>query len=206
MSDPLINILIRNKYRPELFRRCIDSISEQGYRSIYIHIYNDSEQALKDCVEYMDRLGAFQVGGTVEIYRGNIENKSDHYWNLYCNQLKSSVKSGWFFFLDNDDYLRPGALKELSKHLTEDTDGIICQFERNGRPKPNDRLIGAGKIIRGHIGGGCLVLHSKHKDIANWDDQKAADYRWIKAVSEKVKLKYINLVLQVAGNNGLHGQ
>jgi hypothetical protein len=109
--------------------------------------------------------------------------------------------------MDDDDYLiSPDILTTLSNYLTEDTEGLICQFLRNGKPKPNDQLIATRTIRKGLIGGGCLVLHSRHKDVSDWDSEAAADYRWIKSVSEKIELKFIPLVVQVAGNNGLHGK
>lgn len=202
MSRPLINILIRNKYRPELLRRCLQSVYDQNYSNVRLIIASDT------AVGYIDAQAALKEieFDNCKIIRLNPEVREKHYWNLYCNDLKEWVHSGWFFYLDNDDYLHPGSLKELSRHLTATTSGIICQFIRNGKPKPNDKLIRTRMIIRGRIGGGSIVLRHDHKDLANWDGEAAADYRFIKAISQKVALKFIPMILQVAGNKGLHGQ
>lgn len=201
--NPLINILVRNKYRPELFRRCLRSIALSGYGNIRLIIACDSVEAVKDV--------------TVLFQNTNIEplvlfvtpdRSHSHYWNLYCNELKARVDDGWFFFLDNDDYLESeGVLNivEAIRNTTPDI-GIICQFKRNGIAKPVPALMAKGIIQKGRIGGGCIVLHHTQKAIADWDGEQAADFRYIEAVSKKIKLKFVQVVLQVAGNNGLHGK
>lgn len=203
MNNPSIHILIRNMFRPELLRRCLKSIAAQNYHYVNIIACSDSEEAYQDFESAYKESGIKGWGYINTLVK---PTKEDHFWNLYCNELKRQVYDGWFFFMDNDDYLKPGSLQKLSTYLTEDIDGIICQFVRNGWRKPADVLLRSRLIIKGMIGGGCLVLSHKHKLIADWDGEKAADYRWIKEVSKQVKLKFIPLILQVAGNNGLHGQ
>lgn len=201
--SPLINILIRNKYRPDLFRRCIRSIAASEYPHVNLIIACDSSESLKDVV---DVFGSSKVVPTIVPVIPQKEHS--HYWNLYCNDLKSKVTEGWFFFLDNDDYLANGALMKLAE-VIKDTDpvtGIICQFDRNGRPKPSDVLIRNQIIEKGRIGGGCIVLHHTTKNLANWDGEQAADFRFIEKIKSWLPLKFIHLVLQIAGNNGLHGK
>lgn len=197
---PLINILIRNKYRPQLLRRTLESIVNQGYPALRIIMCSDTDEALSDGSEALISTGIryshFLVHPTGD----------DHYWNLYCNQLKKEVYDGWFVFLDNDDYLRPGSLKEIAQHLDDPAQGVICQFIRNKRPKPNDTLIRNKKILKGLIGGSCIILHQTHKYLAEWQSGPAADYRFIKAVSEKLPLKFVPVVVAIAGNGGLHGK
>jgi hypothetical protein len=191
---PLINILIRNKYRPQEFARCIESVNKQTYDNVRVIICYDSPEA------YVLSKGR----GDYE-FEVTPQPKHSHYWNLYCNDLMNKVWDGYFMFCDNDDTLIDSqALTRIVPYLTGD--GVICQFLRNGRPKPSDKLIRDKRIERGRIGGGSLILHSKHKDIAQWDGEKGADYRWIKAVSEKVSLEFVPIVVQVAGNNGGHGR
>jgi hypothetical protein len=178
MSQPLINILIRVS-RPEMFDRCIESVHLQTYSNIRIIIHQDIEP----------------------------RERKPYDWNLFCNILKSQVTSGYFLFLDDDDTLRdPFVIEQLARHLQDDPDGLICQFLRNGKPKPNDHLIATKQIRKGLIGGGCLVLAARYAGVADWEAKEAADYDWIAAVALKVKLKFVPLVVQVAGNNGLHGK
>jgi hypothetical protein len=200
---PLINLLIRNKHRPSMFRRCIRSIGYSGYGNLRLIIGCDSAESIRDVITLFDKSPFSPL-----VVPLRPDKSHSHYWNLYCNDLKSRVDAGWFLFLDNDDWIAPGALGKLAEVLavTDPGTGIICQFERNGKPKPNNALISAGSIQEGRIGGGCIVLHHSQKDVANWDGNKAADFRFIRDVSEKIPLKFVHLLVQIAGNNGLHGK
>lgn len=178
MNVPLVNILTRIS-RPRLFKRCLESIQQQTYSNIKHFTYPDSPERIKEPYD----------------------------WNLFCNELKSQVQQGYFFFLDDDDFLtHPYIVEELVRHLQDEPDGLIVQFLRNGKPKPNNSLIAQHVIRKGLIGGGCLVLNTKHKSLADWDAREAADFYWIEKISKQIILKFVPLILQVAGNNGLHGR
>ncbi len=191
---PLINILIRHKEgrRTEL-KRCIESIVNQTYKNYKIIVSEEDEGS--------DGNGALEINS--RLYKLIVP--VEHY-NLHCNDLKAQVKDGWFFFLDDDDYLAsPTVLEELSHHLFEGA--LIVQFLRknnNGRgrdvKKPSDRMIYDKIIKKGMIGGGCLVLHHSFKDVADWLPHACADYDWIKAVTDVVPTRFVPLVLQIAEN------
>lgn len=194
MNNPLINILIRTSYRPAQFVRCIESIKAQTYRNIRIVVGYDNDAALDYIPDDIERTWLFKV----EMY--------PYYYDLYCNRLKKLVTDGWFFFLDDDDILTsPTVLQELSAHLTSPHEAIICQFLRNGVPKPRDNYIKNRIIAEGKIGLPCLVLHSEHKGLSGLDGQKAGDYRYIKEVTDQVNTKFIALPLVSAAPRG-HGQ
>jgi hypothetical protein len=201
---PIINILIRNKYRPELFRRCIRSIAVSGYSRVRLIIACESPESMLDVVTVFKNSEIIPVIAPVKPDRSK-----PHYWNLYCNDLKSRVTDGWFFYMDNDDFLEEGSLLKLVDELNQmdPGTGLICQFRRNGKAKPIDQLMDRKIIEKGRIGGGCIVLHHSQKDIADWDgDGPAGDYRFIARVASKLPLRFVKLVLQEAGNNGLHGK
>lgn len=200
--QPLINILIRVS-RLQLFERCINSIKLQTYSNYKIIVCIDSSISGNvygiASADFMNKVYQFTAP---------ITNKDiPFHWNLFCNNLKSHVTDGFFLYLDDDDFLlSPTILEQLSEYLTDDVGGLIVQFLRNGKPKPSTALIAAGRIEKGRIGGGCLVLHSRHKDVADWGAKQAADYDWIAAVAAKVQLKFVPLVVQVTSNNGLKGK
>lgn len=203
MPDPLITILVRNKYRPELFKCCMDSITSQTYQQIRVIIGSDSPQAFKNAEDYAHRFPT-----TLVMLKPGTKG---HWWNLYCNELKSLVHAHdvetFFMCLDNDDYFFSiHSLQNISSHLSA-AEGLITQFLRNGFAKPSDELIKKRLVISGRIGGSCLILNARHKDLCNWDGNgPGGDYRYIKAISERVKLDFVNKVVVVAGNNGLHGK
>lgn len=198
--EPLINILIRNKYRPELLRRTLRSIGEQEYPNVNIIACSDSDEAFTDFNKAAAEAGLKFV--QMRVY----PTAEPYYWNLYCNTLKSEVTAGWFFYLDNDDYLRPGCLKDLARHLTDKNTGIICQFQRGKMVKPNRHLVKFKRVVKGLIGGSCIILHHTKKNIADWETGRAADFRYIKAVEAKMPLRFIPVLVAIAGNGGLHGK
>ncbi len=87
----LINVLIRTSYRPEQFKRCIESVKRQT------HPY------VRTIVGY-DRTEALDYIGEVESVPMKTE-EGRFFYNKFCNSLKSLVTEGWFFFLDDDDFL-----------------------------------------------------------------------------------------------------
>lgn len=66
-------------------------------------------------------------------------------------------------------------------------------------------MIDPSSLKMGKIGGSCIFLHHKQKNIADWKPHRAADYTFIKEVSEKLPLKFVKIVIVQTGNNGLHG-
>lgn len=180
---PLINILIRTSNRPTLFARCLQSIHAQTYQNYRIIVGYDRASALAYVPADLTKIFVYA------------DNSLPYFYDCYCNHLKVMVDDGWFFFLDDDDVLtRPTSLEELVAHIQE-PGAIICQFMRNGLPKPRTPYIRRGIIEEGKIGLPCLVLHSKYKSLSGLDGQKAGDYRYIKEVTSQVPTKFIELPL-----------
>lgn len=180
----LINILIRTSNRPALFARCLQSIRNQTFKNIRIIVGYDSDKALG----YLP----FEVV-PVMLHR---ESDLPFFYDQYCKWLAGAVREGWFFFLDDDDYLHsPAVLTELSEHFTGDHGAIICQFLRNGMPKPTSNYMRRGVIRDGHIGLPSLVLRAEHADKLYLDGHKSGDYRAIERITQQVKTKFIELVV-----------
>lgn len=180
----MINILIRTSNRPALFKRCINSIMAQTHKDYNIIVSYDNDEALK------------YIPCEAIALKVQSDPAFPYYWNLYCNSLKDQVVEGWFFFLDDDDFLRDKeVLRKIDKHLTDPSKAVICQFLRWGVPKPSSRLMDSKQIIRGYIGMPCLFLHHTKKDIASFDGYPAADYRFIKAVSEKIEINFVKTIV-----------
>lgn len=194
MELPLINLLIRTSSRPAAFTRCLSSIQQQTYSNYRIIVSYDNDEA----VNYI-RSDLFKI-------RVLMVSNFPFYYDLYCNNLKTLITDGWFFFLDDDDTLAsPTAIEQLSQHLTGPHEAIICQMLRNGVAKPRDNYIRSKVIAEGKIGLPCLVLHSKHKHLSGLDGYKAGDYRYIKDVISQVPTKFITLPVVNAGSRS-HGQ
>lgn len=200
----MINILIRSHDRPEQFRRCIESIKSQTHKDVHLIVSQDTKEA--------DTIKTLLDSGLSFHLRGIEPTGIPYSWNLYCNILKEQVQDGWFFYLDSDDYLHDKfCLQRISEKLDNPYVGVMCQYKRGPRTKPNTLLIQKGMINpaslkMGKIGGSCIFLHHKQKNIADWKSYRAADYTFIKEVSEKLPLKFVKIVVVQTGNNGLHGR
>ena len=201
----MINILIRHSAnRKEELKRCIASIQVQLYQSIHLILSADSEEAHQNII---DVVGPTQL--SYQVVRVESTGVAFH-WNFYCNNLKERVTSGWFFYLDDDDTLVDSyCLKQINTHLIYPYQAVICQFLRKGKPKPEIARAGELKtehIIRGKIGGSCIFLHTMNKNIAHWDGQRAADFRFIRDVSMKLPMLYVPIPVVRAENNGRKGK
>jgi hypothetical protein len=189
----MINIIIRTSYRPNSFKRLLDSIHSQTYEKINLIIGYDNNAAL----EY--------IPNNLPKHKVSADRNFPYYYDLYINELKAKIETGWFVAIDDDDILAsPTVLEKLAAHLTEPS-AIICQMLRNGIAKPRDNYIKNKIIAEGKIGLPCLVLHSRYKSLSGLDGQKAGDYRYIKDVTDQVPTKFINLPLVNAGARG-HGK
>lgn len=188
----MINILVRTSNRPEQFKRMFESVLAQTFKEWQIIVAFDNDKAVSYIPQHPK----------VKSFRVNTHTPDPYYWNLYCNDLKSEVTEGWFFYLDDDDYLRDKfVLESISMHLREG-EGTICQFMRGRIAKPQKPYFNRKEIVSGKIGGSCLFLHHSQKNVSDWTAGHSADYRWIKAVSEKVKLNWIPIPVVVAGGKG----
>lgn len=146
-------------HRPKMLIDCIESVMNCGYENIQQHIINGT--------------------GYGEGYK----------YNLLCNTLKSQVTDGYFFFLDDDDLLIPGALSKIELYLRNDRP-IICQMLRNGKPKPVRDI-----IKRGKIGMPCMIMHHSLASLADIPATVCGDYEWIKSVTDKVGYKFVPIPL-----------
>ena len=177
-----IHVLIRTIGR-ETMHRCIDSVNAQTYKDVKVHVYANAETIPK------------QAEWAHEIYIDQ-QRPIGFGYNLFCNTLKSQVEDGWFIFLDDDDYFDgPDVLEKLASHLTDTETAVICQFRRGMKIKPSQTEIQAKSITTGRIGMPCIVLHHSKKDIAHFDNSYNADFRFIKEISQKIKCKFIELVV-----------
>jgi hypothetical protein len=156
-------------HRPDMFARCMKSVNECGYNPISVMVIDGTGYG------------------------------SNYRYNELCNTMKEDVDTGWFFFLDDDDVIIPGALSKISEHLIGTTP-VIVQMLRNGTPKPSIDIIRPG-----HIGLPCMILHHSHKNVADVVARACGDYDWIKAVTDKLSYKWVPVPLVDAGLRS-HGQ
>lgn len=153
-------------HRPELLTRCLTSVGQQTYTD------------------------------TMVLLSENKGNMPGYSYNSLCNELKSRVTQGWFFFLDDDDYLfHNNVLAEIAEHLSDPETAVICQFLRNGWKKPNDHMILYEELVEGQIGMPCLFLHHTKKDLADIQPVENGDFLWINEIKSKMKVKFVRQIV-----------
>lgn len=183
LVNTLVNILIRHREgRRHLLERCLSSVQKQSFRNFKVTISVD-----------------FPVPDYIPSWCKVIEVSADQtkecYYNLYCNDLKATVEDGWFFFLDDDDYLdRANSLSLLAAELHTENMAVLVQFKRGKTKKPTYIDIRYGPVS-GKIGLPCLVLHSKYKDIADIEIGDNGDYKWIKNITKKLNFRLASVVI-----------
>lgn len=180
MTKPLINILVRTHNRKESFKLMYDSIVNQTYKNYNIIVCYDGDKSY-----IPEHLQSFKVKPL---------NKRRHFYNLYCNELKEKVTDGWFMFLDDDDFFIDNtALERIANNLEGNT-SYIFRMKRD-KLFPDDKHFEREVIRRGEIGMPCIVQHHSTKDLIQFTDNRAADYRYIKELSKKIELKWIDEVI-----------
>ena len=201
VQQPLVNVLTRTSNRPTGIERNINSIKSQTYNNINHIIGTDDLNSIdnvkrltgKDPI-FFDREEIIQSdpnkpGADGKAPHPHLNTGRYSPQNLYLNILNSKVESGYILYLDDDDYIAPStAIEEIVNHiLTVGDEDVICYFqmERIGRdilprvpPSPPKMA---------HIGGSCLMFHSKYKHLAEWDSWKCSDFRVITRIHDNIK-------------------
>ena len=180
--NPLINILIRTHRRPELLKRAVDSIHSQTYKNWnIIASYHDE----------IDRLQLIQLGIRDRIQVEPDKSAGECWFNLFLNNLKEQVFSGWITFMDSDNYFHsPNSLQQLSEVLTDKNEMVLTQFIRRGRIKPTDELMDARVIRSGKFDTACIAIHHSQKGVLHFNADDNADYQAAFSASEKIKTSF----------------
>jgi len=179
-----VSALIRTHNRPQLFKRCIASaMSQSVYLDIAVGCHEDDNETFDYVRAYMKTIQQQRL-----IFGMSFTSSSDSpfFYNLYCNEFKKYVSDGWFFFLDDDDYLiNDTAIERIIPYLTDPTKVVICQMKRGRFTKPDDLHMNRGYVRKGRVGMPCIFVHASLKDSVMFNDTEGADYDYIKAMIDK---------------------
>lgn len=186
----MLNILIRTSRRPRFFEDCVRSVESQSYKDWRIIVSVDDNYT----ETYVKPYG-YQY---IKVLRSN----SQCFWNTYFNTLVGEIKNGWIIYLDDDAQLMPGALQIIVDHC-KDNSLLVWKYQfANGRIIP-EKNFWKKQPQRKHIDTGCFAHQKKH--FMDWDGLRAADYRIVFQLYQKLKPIWINKILIKAGNNGTIG-
>ncbi|MFA6518474.1 MAG: glycosyltransferase family A protein [Candidatus Shapirobacteria bacterium] len=186
-EKPLINILTRTAGRPVFFKECRQSVVNQTYVNVRQIIGIDDKKS-------MDYLGGINKRDIIEYPRLKRKKEADFPYNLYLNRLIKEVKEGWVMYLDDDDMLvNKYSLEKLATYLLDENTLYVWKVWFPNKTVPS--LSFGKKIVRGDVTGTGFIFHSKHKDKSNWTNNMCGDYGFIKQLSEKLKVRWIDKVL-----------
>jgi len=201
-----VTIVTRTANRPKGFKKLRDSIESQTYPNIH-HI------VIIDDVATFDYLAPYQYDIDVlfvdkdEILtkpRGINPNTGPYFpYNLYINEAYPHIGEGFFYGIDDDDYLiDKDVIKDLVEACDEDT-LVLGRFQlANETIIPLDKHFGKKPEIC-RIGGSCMFFHSKWLHFAKFDCWKCSDFRVINRLYHQIpKINYLDRVLMRCGNNG----
>lgn len=187
----LISLLVRfHNGRKELFRRAYQSLQEQTYKRWNLVISYETEQDLNDITEVLEGeiMYATLIKVTPQPKLGNC------FFNLYLNDLKATLKTGWAIIYDTDSYFYlPESLEKLSKVLIDPNEIHIIQFVRKGKNKPSDNQIATQTLKSGHCDSASIVFYESQSKNIHFDSTENADYKFILQMLNKYPSKWHNL-------------
>ncbi len=190
----MFSILIRTSNRPKFFDKCYKSVLAQT-EDYKIIVSVDDNESLKYVKKYPVQI--------VQVKQGRRDNKAQCPWNRYFNDLIIRAE-GWIIYLDDDVAMIPGALTKIKEFCTDRRNVIVWKYKfASGRVIPEKEYWGK-KPTRKHIDTGCFCHHKKQQ--VHWVTLRASDWRVVRQLwDRKLKFKWINKVLFIAGNNGTMG-
>ena len=166
-------ILIRTSNRPEMFKKCIESLLVQTYTHFHIYICYDDEKSLDYLTDYDDddRITYFPV---------HIDSTEKYRFNLYCNTLLDKVNNGYIMFLDDDDVLIGPRMLEVLNQKIGSNKIVVWRFLRPDKliyPMSLDT-----EIVLGEVDTASVCFHHSLKKMSSWGDKQYGDYRFYKTL------------------------
>jgi len=165
--------LIRTSERPDMCKKCIESILAQTYSHFHIYICYDDDNSLNYLKDYADndRITYFPV---------HIDSDEKYRFNLYCNQLLEMVNDGYILFLDDDDVLIGPRMLEVLEHQIGSNQLVVWRFLRPDKliyPSSLDK-----KLVLGEVDTASVCFHHSLKKMSSWGDKQYGDYRFYKTL------------------------
>ena len=180
LAHSKINILVRNTYRPQAFKKCISSILSQTNQNFKVIMCYDDER----CLEYLEE---YRGDNRIEIFKaGNVNRDELAFYNLYCNELLERVTEGWIMFLDDDDMLASKKALDMISDQQFGTNSLI--FWKFCRP---DMLVypDIDELAQDTIASSGYCFHSNHKHLSKWKTGQRGDYAFIEGL---IKSRHFN--------------
>lgn len=185
--DP-VYILIRTSGRPKFFKRMMETIKKQTYKNIITIVHTDDindKYVEGDIIIHSEKKESTVIGSAP--------------YNLYCNTLLSAIpeREGWFHFMDDDDeYYHADSIKDFVKNSKRDMINIARVDRGEGNIWP--------KYWKGQksFQTQCFLLHTDHKNKAQWWDKRAGDHFYSKQLTNILKINWIDNLIVARAQEG----
>ena len=193
-SDPVVNILVRTSFRPNYFKRCMNSILNQTYKNVNIFVSTDKND--KYIIDYPVYPVDIKPIGKIEPSPNGDEYGIKFSYNLYLNDLQDKVTNGLIIYLDDDDVLSDAkSLELIVNEYKKGNELIFWKIKSSERVIPNNKNWGKAPVCC-DISGISFAFDSKYKKFAKWEPYKRGDYRVATKLYKKIKkIKYIDKIL-----------
>ncbi len=200
-KDPIINILVRTSERPNYFKKCIKSITDQTYKNVNIFVSLDG---VKDyTIPYPVYSTYVEKNNHIQIIENNEDYGIPFPANSYLNILQDKVKDGIIMYLDDDDILnKQNALQQIADQFKEND--LIFWRVKIRKLVPSNENWGKAPVCC-DINGTGFAFNSKYKDSAIWTHWKRADYRVAKELYSKIEKRYYLNEVLTRTQNGRSG-
>ena len=167
------NILIRTSKRPQMFKRCIESILSQIYKNYHVYVCYDT----KDSLHYLKK---YEKNAKITYFYNQSDSSEKYRFNLHCNALLQRVSSDYILFMDDDGMFTGNYCLNIIRCNISPYKLLSWTFLRpdklvaiNNRGKQED-------IRLGEIDTSSVCFHHSLKHLSSWDDQQYGDYRFFK--------------------------
>lgn len=190
LSDKL-SVVIRTHDRPEMFKRCIESVRNQTHKNIDIIVGVDTPGSFTYAKKY-------KPTKIIKCTPRDNVSATDFPANEYISHLMEEINDGFILILDDDNFIAdPQGVEKLFKQIDKEWCIYMIRYRYpDGRLFPDNRQFRSKKIENGGVDWASHVFHSRFKNVSKSKPLYNADYYWIKNMVSRVKTtKWINLDL-----------
>jgi hypothetical protein len=187
MSLPKLYVITRTASRPNLYRKCRDSVDllSSLFRVDHIAICDSPETDYVDA----DRSTILRVDRVEKRDGGHFP------YNLYINVAHgyiSRCEPGWVMYLDDDDFILPELERGLREKFVDRADTLYMwrtEFP-DGRILPRDKYWGKC-INRNNVPSSSFMFHSSilRGHTYSWTDRRGGDFRMLEKLFSNVERK-----------------
>ena len=204
-EDILFNIITRTHNRPDLFKRCVDSIKNHRFKNIHHIVTYQNDKDLEYINKYKIKNTTVVPVPNIKKFKGVWLDRDGHYlehapYNTFFNIAHKFLQKGWILYLDDDDILADHkALDIVADHIVKFKDenrSIITPMNYLDKySMPSYEYLNyyaSGKALeRGQIAMSSFIFHSKNASKMIFDEWAFGDYYTFSNYEKHIFNRYV---------------